>query len=147
MGPVVEAKAAEEKKPPSGRAAGATSGVTGQGAAVDRRQGDGSQAGVVTVADNGVRIVVPLEITVRLGGSSTVGGPSSTAGATTSGVGSALQPGAGGSPEAAAAAVKDSLKSTSDVIDVRSTYLSQDGLLTDQKGVVVKVRPEASRNP
>jgi hypothetical protein len=33
------------------------------------------------------------------------------------------------------------------VVSVRATYLFHDGELYDEKGVVIKVRPEASRDP
>jgi hypothetical protein len=93
--------------------------------------------------ENGVRIVLPLEITVRIGepqhGSDGAGVASAA---------SHLVGGVSGTPEAAEAAVKQQVLTNPNVVSVRATYLFNDeGQLSDQKGVVVKVRPEASRDP
>jgi hypothetical protein len=50
-------------------------------------------------------------------------------------------------PEAAAAAVRHHVQTNPNVVIVRSTYLFHDGELSDKKGVVIKVRLEASRDP
>src|SRR5207245_1823821 len=51
-------------------------------------------------------------------------------------------------PEAAEAAVKQQVLTNPNVVGVRATYLFNDnGQLSDRKGVVVKVRPDASRDP
>lgn len=89
---------------------------------------------------NGVRIVVPLEITVRIGEPQPSGGQT----------GPASLLGGGGlvSLEAAEAAVKQHVMTHPNVVGVRATYLfGDDGQITDKKGIVIKVRPEASRNP
>jgi PLD-like domain len=88
----------------------------------------------------GVQIVIPLEITVRIGepAQGTAPGPMSPG---------PLRVGEQASPQGAAAAVKQYLRSNPNVMGVRATYLFKDGELSDQKGVVVKVRPEASRDP
>jgi hypothetical protein len=91
-----------------------------------------------TVDANGVRIMIPLEITVRLGGAEQQQTPSTTP---------YSQPREKGTPEAAAALVRDRLRTRSEIVDIRPTYLFADGLLTDQRGVVVRVRPDAPRDP
>jgi hypothetical protein len=93
----------------------------------------------------GVRIVIPLEITVRIGDS----------GASVSDVSAgSLSPSRPapliakpGSPEAAAAAIRQHIQTNPNVVGVRATYLFHDGELSDEKGVVIQVRPEASRDP
>jgi phospholipase D-like protein len=80
---------------------------------------------------------VPLEISVRIGDVSSMAHG---------------QPAAGAKPvslEAATAQAKQTIGANHPkVVDVRATYLfDESGRLTDRKGVVIKVRPEASRNP
>ena len=89
---------------------------------------------------NGVRIVVPLEITVRIGEAQPAGGQAGPASLLAS-------PGLV-SLEAAEAAVKQHVMTHPNVVGVRATYLfGENGQITDRKGIVIKVRPEASRNP
>jgi hypothetical protein len=109
------------------------------------RKGSMSEAttGVLTTATDGsgVRIVLPLEITVRLGE------PAPPAG---SGDAAAARPllAERATPDAAAAMVRQQVQTNPNIVAVRATYLfKEDGQLSDQKGVVIKVRPEASRDP
>jgi hypothetical protein len=100
---------------------------------------DGARIDAVVDA-NGVRVTVPLEITVRFGG-----GPAAGAGR------AAAQPQPRkvdrASAEAAVATVKSAVQTNKDVLGIRATYLFEDGRLSDEVGVVLKVRPEASRDP
>ncbi len=88
--------------------------------------------------DTAVKIVVPLEITVRLGDPASqhaVQPPAETA----------VQP---STLEAAEGLVKQQIMTHPGVVGVRGTFLFNDnGQITSQKGIVIKVRPEASRNP
>jgi PLD-like domain len=95
----------------------------------------------------GVRIVIPLEVTVRIAepalsasddSAGTASGPTSRRPALIAGAASPIE---------AAAAVKQHLQSNPNVVGVRATYLFKNGELSDEKGVVIKVRPEASRDP
>jgi hypothetical protein len=98
----------------------------------------------MTVADSsGVRIVLPLEITVR------IGEPQPAAGTVSAGSAAVHTTGVTqGTPEAAVAAVRQQILTHPNVVAVRASYLfKDDGRLSDQKGVVIKVRPEASRDP
>jgi PLD-like domain len=97
-------------------------------------------------ADAGsVRIVIPLEITVRIGDSGAAVSDVSAGSLSTSRPAPLIaKP---GSPEAAAAAVRRHIQSNPNVVGIRATYLFHDGELSDEKGVVIKVRPEASRDP
>lgn len=86
--------------------------------------------------DGGIKIVLPLEITIR------IGDPASG--------GTTLRPvdNMPMSLEAAEAQVRQQVMTNPNVVGLRSTLLfDEDGRITDQKGVVIKVRPEASRNP
>jgi len=89
----------------------------------------------------GIRVVIPLEVTVRLGTSVP---SSSQSGDGVSGSGARKTDWE--SAKAAAAVVKQQLQTNKDVVGVRATYLFKDGQLTDEVGVVIKVRPEASRD-
>lgn len=84
---------------------------------------------------SGIKFVVPLEITVR------IGDPASAD--------AALCP-ADTPPmslEAAETQVKQQVLTHPSVVGVRSTFLfDENGKITSRKGVVIKVRPEASRN-
>lgn len=96
-------------------------------------------------ADNGgVRIVIPLEVTVRIAEPALAAIDDSDSGPTSHGP--ALIAGRA-SPTEVAAAVKQHLQSNPNVVGVRATYLFKNGELSDEKGVVIKVRPEASRDP
>jgi V8-like Glu-specific endopeptidase len=82
---------------------------------------------------SGIKFVVPLEITVRIGASADA----------------TLHP-ADTTPmslETAEAQVRQQVLTHSNVVGVRSTFLfDENGKITNRKGVVIKVRPEASRN-
>ena len=96
--------------------------------------GDGG--GVTLGPDGAVRIVLPLEITVKLGLPGTGGGASVGKASVTV-----------GSAESAAAQVKQQLERQPGVLTVRPDYLFRDGLITDDIGVVVRVAPGASTDP
>lgn len=103
--------------------------------------GDGDQMKINAIVDaDGVRLTVPLEITVRFGGARA---PAAAVAA------AEPQPAKTdrASAESAAAAVKGAVQTNRNVIGVRATYLFRDGKLSDDVGVVIKVRPEASRDP
>jgi hypothetical protein len=94
-----------------------------------------------TLDVDGLRVTVPLEITVRLGRQWSRSLATSASGAAVSG-------GQRKSAEEAAAEVKSRILTRPDVLGVRATYLfNEDGTLSDRRGVVVKVRPNASRDP
>lgn len=89
--------------------------------------------------DGGIKFVVPLEITVRIGDP----------------VSNAVSPDGAPRPadtvpmslEAAEAHVRQQVLTQPNVVGVRSTFLFDDnGQITDRKGIVISVRPEASRN-
>lgn len=92
----------------------------------------------VSIVDNkgGVKITLPLEITVRIGdGSSGDAAPQHTKSDTPL------------SLEAATKQVDGLVGKHSNVVRVRGTYLfDANGKLTEKRGVVVLVRPEASRS-
>ena len=85
---------------------------------------------------NGVKLVIPLEITVRLGDlASRI--PTQQSGET--------RP---ASLEAVEAQVKQQVMTNPKVMEARATFLfDENGKITDRKGIVVKVRPDASRDP
>lgn len=91
--------------------------------------------GVTLGADGSVKVVLPLEITVKLGlpgtGTVSIGKMNMTA----------------GSAEEAAAQVKRQLEGQPGVLTVEADYLFRDGLITDDLGVVVRVAPDASTDP
>jgi hypothetical protein len=83
------------------------------------------------------RITVPLEITVRIGSAMRADGPPQ---------GAVRARPHSMTPEEAALSVRKALENNKDVLDVRSRLLFVNGRLTNTRGVVIKVRPEASRN-
>jgi V8-like Glu-specific endopeptidase len=93
----------------------------------------GGDGGFTLAPDGAVRLVLPLEITVKLGlpGGATLGKASVTA----------------GSAESAAAQVKQQLAQQPNVLTVKADYLFRDGLITDDLGVIVRVAPGASTDP
>jgi hypothetical protein len=95
----------------------------------------------------GVRIVVPLEITIRIGDLALAAGDDSTGATSGQTPRRAALTARSAAPKEAAAAVKQHLQGNPNVVGVRATYLFKNGQLSDQKGVVIKVRPEASRDP
>lgn len=103
---------------------------------------DGTRINAV-VDVNGVRLTVPLEITVRFGGAPSA--PKAAPGAASTDGQSRKVDRA--SAESAAATVKSAVQTNKDVLGVRATYLFKDGKLSDDVGVVIKVRPDASRDP
>ncbi|MHC2390858.1 hypothetical protein ACVIHB_005674 [Bradyrhizobium liaoningense] len=89
--------------------------------------------------DGGIKFVVPLEITVRIGDpvSNTVSPDGALRPADTTPM----------SLEAAEAHVRQQVLTQPNVVGVRSTFLfDENGQITDRKGIVISVRPEASRN-
>jgi len=93
----------------------------------------------VVVSADGLRLTVPLEISVRFG--------ATTAAPATALAADAPRKVDRASAEAAAATVKNKVQTKTDVVGVRATYLFKDGKISNDVGVVLKVRPEASRDP
>lgn len=91
-----------------------------------------------------IRFVVPLEITVRLGGSSLViGTPAAPASAP-----SLLAPSADAASTASAAEkVRTHLLGDKSVLSVKSDFLFRDGQITDDVGVIVGVAPGSPVDP
>lgn len=83
-----------------------------------------------------LRVSIPLEITVR------VADPADARAS----VASAL-PTERLSPAAAAGKLEAALAENKSVVKVRAGLLYKDGYLTDKRGIILKVRPEASRDP
>lgn len=137
---------------PGKEPAGPGSGSGGSGPDESRKQnrseimggGDNDGARINAIVDvNGVRLTVPLEITVRFGGA--FNAPSTAAGEPATDRHSRKVDRV--SAEAAAATVTSAVQTNRDVLGVRATYLFKDGKLSDDVGVVIKVRPDASRDP
>jgi hypothetical protein len=87
------------------------------------------------------RFTVPLEISVRFGKAQLMAPSSAAVGVAAV---SSAQP---LSALEATAKVQQSLQGNKNVVGVRARLLYEDGVLTNTRGVVIKVRPEASRNP
>ena len=110
-----------------------------EGGAMKPVTGDRMQLSATLDAD-GVKLVVPLEITLRLGTPMRL--------TAAPGSGSGLAPNYDrATAEAAAGIAKQRVQTNRNVVGVRASYLFKDGLLSDEIGVIVKVRPEASRDP
>jgi V8-like Glu-specific endopeptidase len=107
-------------------------------------RGGSDETGIsATVDADGVHVTVPLKITVRLGGQP----PGTTAMAASRTTSAMTGGGRNKSADEAAAEVNSKIKTHPDVLNVRATYFfNDDGTLSEQRGVVVKVRPEASRD-
>jgi hypothetical protein len=113
-------------------ASGGGEGIIGQASAVTQsgasRSGSGGSDGALT-------FVVPLEITVRLGGSTVAASVQSHQTVTP-------PPRADrASAEAAAEKVRQHLLSNKSVLSVKADYLFRDGVITEDYGVIVGVAP------
>ncbi|MCA1459847.1 trypsin-like peptidase domain-containing protein, partial [Bradyrhizobium sp. NBAIM18] len=117
--------------------------------AASRAPTRGADAGLVLQAepqaDGALKIVVPLEISVRLGlpVSPTT---ATTAAATTTSTATTVKSDRA-SAEAAAETVRKHLAGDSAILSVRADYLFRDGVVTDDLGVIVGIRPDTSVDP
>ncbi|MER8895933.1 phospholipase D-like domain-containing protein [Mesorhizobium sp. M0676] len=94
----------------------------------------------IQLAAGVIRIEIPLQITIRLGTPVIVSGGQASASGSVAG---ADQLALAASPAEAAKAVARQLADRADIVDVRYTYLYRDGLLTGDKGIVVRTMPDA----
>lgn len=117
-------------------------------ASAGRMQPQGADAGqglqAQPQADGVLKIVVPLEISVRLG--LPVSGTTTTAAPIATTIKTTLKSDRS-SAEAAAETVRKHLAGDAAILSVKADYLFRDGEVTDDLGVVVGVRPDASADP
>jgi V8-like Glu-specific endopeptidase len=108
------------------------------------------RTGVSLGADGALKLVIPLEITVKLGSPFQPGEPQQTSVASGAAAGTrtaVTSKSDSASAEAAAEMVRKHLAGDKAILAVNADYLFRDGLITDDFGVVVRVRPDASVEP
>ncbi|UVC19338.1 phospholipase D-like domain-containing protein [Mesorhizobium onobrychidis] len=126
----------------------ATQSPPGSGSIANAGAVDSGQIGLTS--DSSLKIVVPLEISVRLGTPALPGGARQQLGPNGTGAPSTAPVSSNPDPkvvETAAASVRKHLTGDKAILSVKADYLFRDGLVTDDLGVIVGVRPDASVDP